>query len=309
MNDFLISAEKILDCLSGGVYVCDRNRRIVFWSKSAERITGWQPQDVLGHACQEDILNHADKDGHRLCAEEYCPMHRAMITRVTTNVPIIVFARCKDGSRVPTQVITAPIHNAAGEIIGGVETFRDVPPILVDLERPQKIQKQTLQQDLPEDSRLRFSTLFMTFDIVGGDYYAIQPLDAERYGFLLADMEGHGVAAALYAMHLSILWNSHFHLLKSPAAFASALNEDLIKISGKVVTFAAAVCGIIDARDGTLCFTGAGGPKPAIIHEKRRPWSNRAQKLDPDNFDCLYAIADFYLKRKKLHKPKTMPSK
>jgi len=43
-------------------------------------------------------------------------------------------------------------------------------------------------------------------DIVGGDYYAIQPLDVDRYGFLLADMEGHGIAAALYAMHLNILW-------------------------------------------------------------------------------------------------------
>jgi sigma-B regulation protein RsbU (phosphoserine phosphatase) len=267
MNNLLISAEKILDCLSDGVYVCDRDRRIAFWSKSAERITGWRPEDVLGHACLEDILSHVDKDGHRLCGEEYCPLHRAMVTGVTTNVPIIVFALCKDGSRVPTQVTTAPIHNDAGEIIGGVETFRDVSPILVDLERAQKIQRQTLQQDLPEDPRLRFSTLFMTYDIVGGDYYAIQPLDADRYGFLLADMEGHGVAAALYAMHLSILWNRHFKLLKSPADFAAAVNEDLVKIFGSVDTFAAAVCGIIDAREGTLCFTGAGGPNPLIIHE------------------------------------------
>jgi sigma-B regulation protein RsbU (phosphoserine phosphatase) len=80
-------------------------------------------------------------------------------------------------------------------------------------------------------------------------------------------MEGHGVAAALYAMHLSILWNRHFQLLKSPAEFAAAVNEDLVKIFGSVVTFATAMCGIIDARAGTLCFTGAGGPTPLIIHE------------------------------------------
>jgi serine phosphatase RsbU (regulator of sigma subunit) len=46
----------------------------------------------------------------------------------------------------------------------------------------------------------------VSYDIVGGDYYAIQPLDVDRYGFLLADMEGQGIAAALYAMHLNILW-------------------------------------------------------------------------------------------------------
>ena len=33
MNELLISAEKIIDCINDGVYVCDRDRRIVFWSK------------------------------------------------------------------------------------------------------------------------------------------------------------------------------------------------------------------------------------------------------------------------------------
>ena len=60
MKELLISAEKIIDCLNDGVYVCDRDRRIVFWSKAAERITGWRSEDVLGRACLEDILNHVD---------------------------------------------------------------------------------------------------------------------------------------------------------------------------------------------------------------------------------------------------------
>ena len=38
-SDLLISAENIMDCLNDGVYVCDRDRRIVYWSKAAERIS------------------------------------------------------------------------------------------------------------------------------------------------------------------------------------------------------------------------------------------------------------------------------
>jgi PAS domain S-box-containing protein len=265
-NELRISSEEILDCLSEGVYVCDRERRIIYWSKSAERITGWRSEDVLGRACLDDILNHEDKDGHRLCGEEYCPLHRAMVTGVATRVPVIVYALCKNGRRVPTQVTTAPIRNKAGEVIGGVETFRDVSPMLVDLERAKKIQAQSLEQDLPDDPRVRFSTFFMSYDIVGGDYYALRQLDADRYGFLLADMEGHGVAAALYTMHLSILWNRHYRLLNNPAAFAAAVNKDLVQIFGSVVTFAAAICGVVDALAGTLSFTGAGGPQPLIIN-------------------------------------------
>ena len=35
-----IDIKTIVDSLGDGVYVCDLERRITFWSKSAERITG-----------------------------------------------------------------------------------------------------------------------------------------------------------------------------------------------------------------------------------------------------------------------------
>jgi len=265
MSDLLTSAEVILDSLSDGVYVCDRERRIVYWSKSAERITGWQPGDVVGRRCLEDVLCHEDKDGHRLCGEEHCPLHRSMVTGFTTAVPVIVFARGKDGRKIPMQVTAAPIRNESGEVIGGVETFRDVSPMLQDLERAKKIQAQTLEQDLPADPRLRFSTFYLPHEIVGGDYYAVKQLDEDRYGFLLADMEGHGLAAALYSMQLGSVWNQHFQLLTNPAGFAAEVNKELVRIFGRVVTFATAVCGVIDARAGKVSLTGAGGPPPLLI--------------------------------------------
>jgi sigma-B regulation protein RsbU (phosphoserine phosphatase) len=56
-------------------------------------------------------------------------------------------------------------------------------------------------------------------------------------------------------------------MFESPSDFATAVNEDLVKIFGSVVTFATAMCGVIDASAGKLCFTGAGGPTPLIIHK------------------------------------------
>ena len=269
MKDLLTSSEVILDSLSDGVYVCDRERMIVYWSKSAERITGWHPGDVVGRLCLEDVLCHEDKDGHRLCGEEHCPLHRSMVTGVTTTVPVIVFARSKDGRKIPMQVTAAPIRNESGEVVGGVETFRDVAPMLQDLERAKKIQTQTLEQDLPSDQRLRLSTFYLPHDIVGGDYYAVKQLDGDRYGFLLADMEGHGLAAALYTMQLGSVWKQHCQLLTNPAGFAAEVNKELVRIFGSVVTFATAVCGVIDARTGKVSLTGAGGPPPLIIRANR----------------------------------------
>jgi len=38
----------VLDSLGDGLYVTDRDRRIVCWGRSAERITRWRAEDVLG---------------------------------------------------------------------------------------------------------------------------------------------------------------------------------------------------------------------------------------------------------------------
>lgn len=263
MEDLLTLSSVILDSLSDGVYVCNRERRITYWSKSAERITGWTSQDVVGRRCLDDVLCHIDKDGHALCGEEFCPLHRSMITGTISTVPLIVFAKSKDGRRVPMQVSVSPIRDSAGEIIGGVETFRDMSTVLADLERAKRIQSLSLEQDLPEDRRVRFSTFYTPHDIVGGDYFSIRQINSDQYGFLLADAMGHGIAAALHTMHLSSLWSRFHQLLTHPADFAATVNNEL----GKVVkdeSFATAVCGVIDAKEQTLRFAAAGGP-PIVV--------------------------------------------
>ncbi|MBN2577785.1 MAG: SpoIIE family protein phosphatase [Pirellulales bacterium] len=262
--ELLTSSDVILDSLSDGVYVCDRDRRIVFWSKAAERITGWPAGDVVGRRCLDNVLCHIDKDGHPLCGEEFCPLHRAMVTGTTSTVPIIVFAQGKEGRRIPTQVTVAPIHDSTGQIIGGVETFRDVSALLADLERAKRIQALALETDLPEDPRIRFSTYYVPHDLVGGDFFAIRRLDPDHYGFLLADVMGHGVAAALHTMHLSSLWDRHCRLLFQPTAFARTVNNELERVV-KGESFATAVCGIIDARRRRLQWVSAGGPPGLAI--------------------------------------------
>jgi len=258
-HELLTASSIILDSLSDGVYVCDRDRRIVFWSKAAERITGWQASDVVGRRCLDDVLCHVDKDGHRLCGEEFCPLHRAMVTGATNTVGIIVFAQGKQGNRIPMQVTVAPIRDSAGEIVGGVETFRDMSAVLADLERAKRIQLLSLELDLPEDPRICFSTYYVPHDYVGGDFFAVRQLDCDHYGFLLADVMGHGVPAALHTMHLSSLWDRHCRLLAEPAKFARTLNSDLARVV-KGESFATAVCAVIDAQQRKLRLLSAGGP-------------------------------------------------
>jgi len=64
-----IRSPAILDTLPYGAYITDIDRRIVFWSKSAQRIMGWTAAEVTGRNGSDNILVHVDKDA-RLMA---CP--------------------------------------------------------------------------------------------------------------------------------------------------------------------------------------------------------------------------------------------
>jgi sigma-B regulation protein RsbU (phosphoserine phosphatase) len=267
MNDIsMLDIKQIMEALSDGVYVCDIERRITYWSKSAERITGWRAEDIVGRRCFDDVLCHVDKDGHRLCGEEYCPLHRAMVTGTGSKGSLLVYAQGKHGRRIPMEVSVAPIHNAAGQVIGGVETFRDASETASDLRRAQAIQELALQHDLPQDARVKFTAHYVPHGIVGGDYYAVRKLNEDQYALMLADVMGHGVAAALYTMHLSSLWNRYHGLLTDPVRFVNTLNNELARVVKTDGSFATAVCGLIDLDRRLFRFVGAGGPYVLLIH-------------------------------------------
>lgn len=258
------TSEAVLDAINEGVYVTDMDRRIVYWGKGAERITGWAASDVVGKKCLDDVLCHVDKDGHLLCGKEYCPLHRSMATGQRSTLPIIVFALTRSGGRVPLQVAVAPLLNEAGEITGGVETFRDISHEMADIDRARKIQQLSLVCDVPFDPRIKFSLRYVPQDVIGGDYCAVARLTPDHYGFLLADVMGHGVPAALYTMFLSSLWAEHQQLLLKPAEFARAIGDRLEQLIEESEPFAAAICGVFDLKQGEMRLVGAGNPPPLV---------------------------------------------
>jgi len=135
----------LLDNLFDGVYFADTERRIMYWNKAAQRLTGYGPEEVLGRYCRDNILNHVDDQGTCLC-QGTCPLGETIKSGRPTEVE--VYLHHKDGHRVPVLVRTAPVFDRNGRITGAVEVFGDNSPRLEARERVKELERLALLDHL-----------------------------------------------------------------------------------------------------------------------------------------------------------------
>lgn len=114
--------KNMLENLYEGVYFVDTERKITFWNKGAERITGFSAEEVTNKFCYNNILNHIDEEGVELCRNG-CPLQRTVEDGMTRETK--VYLHHKGGHRVPVVVRAIPIKDEEGRIIGAVEAFSD----------------------------------------------------------------------------------------------------------------------------------------------------------------------------------------
>jgi diguanylate cyclase (GGDEF)-like protein/PAS domain S-box-containing protein len=106
-----------------GVYIVDKNRKIVFWNSGSEQITGYKASEVVNKHCYQNILKHVDKSGTKLCLEG-CPLLDTLKTGKTNENQ--VFLEHKLGYRVPVSVKTFPLYDDNQKIVAAVEVFTDI---------------------------------------------------------------------------------------------------------------------------------------------------------------------------------------
>ncbi len=97
---------------------------------------------------------------------------------------------------------------------------------------------------------------------VGGDYFDVFPINENRTAFLIADVSGKGLGAALLSTMLQGAL-SGMTLGTDPVSVFNHINKFLCGHS-EVGRYATMFFGIID-RDGTLEFISAGHPSPLLL--------------------------------------------
>jgi len=113
---------KILESLQTGIYLVDREQRILFWNDGAERITGYLRQDVIGRFCVESLLSN--QHGHDTFASDAADAIAAVL-RDGKPVAVNVSLCHKEGHRILVRLRAVPIRNSHGTVIGAAESFEE----------------------------------------------------------------------------------------------------------------------------------------------------------------------------------------
>jgi diguanylate cyclase (GGDEF)-like protein/PAS domain S-box-containing protein len=172
--------KKLLDNLYDGVYFVDLERKITYWNKSAESLTGYRNVEIVGKHCWNNILMHVDRQGRNLCSAQ-CPLVKCMREDITLEQE--VYLRHKDGHRVPVMVRASPIKNGRGRIIGSVEIFSDNSSRIALAHKVEELQGLALLDPLTELGNRRYAefTLQTRLD----EFYRY----GWRFGLLFIDID------------------------------------------------------------------------------------------------------------------------
>lgn len=148
-----LTYKKIIEDLREGIYIVDRDRRIVFWNRAAEKISGFSAEEVVGNHCADNILCHVEDTGCNLCCGD-CPL--ASTIRSGRAQDRDVFLHHKNGHRVPVSVRVTPLTDDAGQIIGAVEMFSDISNKTANEQRLQELEKLALLDGLTQLANRRY---------------------------------------------------------------------------------------------------------------------------------------------------------
>jgi len=107
-------------------------------------------------------------------------------------------------------------------------------------------------------------TFYKPLREVGGDYFDAMELPGNRTLFVLADVAGKGMAAALLAANIQALVRSIASVDCSPLALATQINKHLIRYS-PMDRFATAVFIVLRRDSGEWTYVSAGHNAPIVF--------------------------------------------
>ncbi len=136
-----------------------------------------------------------------------------------------------------------------------------------DLEHARVIQQGLLPQNLSGNADFNVYAHYLSADAVGGDYYDVFTISPGKYGIVVADVSGHGIASALIMSMAKMLLKTYASKVPSPQKTLEYINETFLS-EIKTDNFVTIFYAILDSSNHTITYTSAGHCPVFIINKE-----------------------------------------
>lgn len=277
VNDVMCS----FGCIDASIYLRDDNRDEMV----AASIRGNAPHEkghclkigkegMVGHVAFTGRMHYAPdvaRDPYYLSCNENARSAVAIPLAVKDKIIGVFHADHPDVDGFCQQQLQL-LHALADHIAIAVENARLFG---LERERNERFSKEALeaqqiqQQLLPKASLLLpgFSATGATLPAgaVGGDWYDYIELPGDKWGVVLADVSGKGMAAALLMSATRGVLRAIAENISSPGEVMARINRSLLRDfpAGRFVTM---IYGVLDPIERTFTFANAGHPWPVVLN-------------------------------------------
>ncbi len=133
-----------------------------------------------------------------------------------------------------------------------------------EMELASQVQNMLIPKKLPSNTRLDMSAIYKPHYNIGGDYYDYMPINEEEFFFVIADISGKGVAAALLMSNFQAVMRALIKVTPDLRDLVFKLNYQVEQITNgdKFIT---AFIGRYNQRTRDLEYVNAGHNPPVLF--------------------------------------------
>jgi len=277
INELILSSkqhlETIFDSITDPILIVGPDLTIQRLNKPAATMMGGDFRDIIGHKCYERFHGRSGP-----CKD--CP--HLEVFRKQKSGSIKMVRKTEQGERI-FDLRYFPLIDKSGKVKDVVEHYVDITEgehakarleeeyhrIKTDLRTARNIQEALLPSALPDIPGVRIEVCYEPMEEIGGDLYDFINVDGENWGFLIADVSGHGIPASLMGAMAKMAFYNHTPNNLSTLDVLERVNKDLFNnlmmeyyISGAYMIF--------NSLHNTLRFSRAGHPDLLLYRKKSK---------------------------------------